>query len=123
MLQIREAVSVYSAQRSEELLLACPPSQRQRAYIAQMPKSTCTFTGLRKLYLNACSQPVNHSASGRDDTRSTNIEWLSGKFTAIYFTLLLSPCILCVGNISFYALLGRGQGREKCIVPGNVKTQ
>lgn len=74
---------------------SCPPSERHRAFIAQMPKSICTFTGLRKLYLRSSDLSDQTQSQAQDETESdeiTRIQWLSGKISINFVTLLC--CLL-----------------------------
>lgn len=76
-------MSRYSAERSEEIMLTCPPSERHRAFIAQMPKSVCTFTGLRKLYLrpsDLSNQTQNQPQDEIEGDVITRIQWLTGNY-------------------------------------------
>ena len=90
-LQIRESVTRYGVERTDQNLnrgAAAAPTAA--SYVSQMPKTVCTFTNLRKLYLLPGVQIQNTPEMFVDVPNQvvTRIEPLQGKLTPLIWMLI-----------------------------------
>lgn len=90
-LQVRESVTRYGVERTDQNLnrgAAAAPTAA--SYVSQMPKTVCTFTNLRKLYLLPGVQIQNSPEMFANVPNQvvTRIEPLLGKLTPLIWMLI-----------------------------------